>query len=73
MLEIYNGNGDVVAANDNWRSSQETEIEETTIPPVIDREAAVVAVIPAGAYTAVVRGVNNGTGVGLIEIYNFNP
>ena len=69
-LEVYNGNGDLIAANDNWRSTQQSEIEATTIPPTNDLEAAVVAVVPAGNYTAIVRGVNGGTGVGLVEVYN---
>ena len=72
-LEVFNGNGDLIAGNDNWGSMQQAEIEATTIPPSNELEAAVVAVVPAGPYTAVVRGANNGTGVGLIEVYNLNP
>ena len=66
--------GDLIAVNDNWRSDQEAEIIATTIPPGNDLESAIVTTLPAGlsAYTAIVRGVNNGTGVGLVEAYDLN-
>ena len=48
-------------------------IEATGIPPTHNLEAAIEARLAPGAYTAVVRGNNNGTGVGLIEIYDLNP
>jgi len=74
-LELHDGNGAIIASNDNWKfrpdgTSQQTEIEATTIPPANDFESAVVRVLPPGNYTAVVRGINNSTGVGLVEIYN---
>ena len=56
--------------NDDWRSDQQGEIEGTTIPPLNDREAAIVATLEPGAHTAVLRGKNNGTGVGLVEVYD---
>ena len=68
--EFYNGQGDRIAANDDWRSDQEAEIMASTIPPIDDREAAIFAHLAAGAYTAVVRGINDTTGVGLVEAYN---
>ncbi|MBA3274049.1 MAG: hypothetical protein H0T11_09290, partial [Chthoniobacterales bacterium] len=70
LLQIYNGNGDSVAINDDWRETQRLEIEATGIPPKNIREAAFVGTFGAGGYTAVLRGVDNGTGVGLVEIYN---
>jgi hypothetical protein len=69
-LELVNGNGDTIAANNKWRDSQQAEIEATTIPPPNDLEAAIVTIVPAGAYTAIVRGFGDGTGVGLVEVYN---
>ena len=70
MLELVNSNGDTIAANNNWRDAQQAEIEATGIPPSNDLEAAIVQTVSAGAYTAIVRGVDNGTGVGLVEVYN---
>jgi hypothetical protein len=69
-LELVNSNGDTLATNDNWRDSQQAEIEATGIPPSNDLEAAIVRTVPAGLYTAIVRGFDDGTGVGLVEVYN---
>ena len=72
MLELRDGNGDLVAENDNWKDTQQPQIKATTIPPGDDRESAIVATLSAGAYTAIVAGKNGGTGVGLVEIYNLS-
>jgi hypothetical protein len=74
ILELRDSSGVLIRSNDNWRSDQETEIIATTIPPSNDLESAIVAILPANnsAYTAVVRGVNDGTGVGLIEAYDLD-
>jgi hypothetical protein len=74
-LELHDGSGTTIASNDNWKlrpdgSSQQAEIEATTIPPANDLESAIVSALPPGNYTAVVRGKNNSTGVGLVEVYN---
>jgi hypothetical protein len=55
--------------NDDWRSLQEQQIIETTVPPKDDRESAIVATLDPGNYTAIVRGKNNATGVALVEVY----
>ena len=71
-LELYNGSGDLIAANENWRDTQEAQIIETTIPPSHDLEAAIVATLPPAPYTAVVKGAQDATGVGLVEVYALN-
>jgi hypothetical protein len=71
-LELHDGNGGLLASNDNWRSDQEAEIIATTIPPSNDLESAIVALLPPANYTAIVRGVNNTTGVALVEVYALN-
>jgi hypothetical protein len=72
-LELRNSNGDLIRANDNWRSDQEAEIIATMIPPTNDLESAIVVTLPAGgAYTAIVRGLNETSGVALVEIYALN-
>ncbi len=68
-IEVRDGNGLLVAANDSWRATQEAEISALSIAPADEREAAVVTTVPPGAYTAVVRGADGGTGVALLEIY----
>jgi hypothetical protein len=69
VLELHNSNGDAIASDDGWKDKQQTEIQNTGVPPTDDRESAIVAVLPAGSYTAVVRGANNSTGVALVEAY----
>jgi hypothetical protein len=70
-LELRDSNGALIAANDNWRSTQAAEIVATGIPPASDFESAIVAMLPAGGagYTAIVRGVNNTTGIAVVEVY----
>jgi predicted outer membrane repeat protein len=70
-LELYDGNGTLLAFNDNWKDSQQAEIQATGVPPTNDLESAIVATLnpyPA-TYTAIVRGVNDTTGVALVEVY----
>lgn len=74
-LELHDGSGTTIAFNDNWKTrpdgtSQQAEIEATGIPPTNDLESALVQTLPAGNYTAIVRGVNDTAGVGLVEVYN---
>jgi hypothetical protein len=74
-LELRNSAGALLFSNDNWRTGgQEAEIIATGIPPTNDLESAIVAMLPANnsAYTAIVRGVNNGTGIGVVEAYDLN-
>jgi hypothetical protein len=68
-LELHDSNGAVIS-NDGWRHTQEAEIKATTIAPTNDKEAAILATLVPGSYTAVVRGKNNTTGIGLVEAYN---
>jgi len=69
-LELHDANGALIQSNDNWRSDQETEIVATNLPPSNDLESAIVLTLTSGAYTAIVRGRDDATGVGLVEIYN---
>ena len=68
-LELFDRNGTSIAMNDNWGDTQQAEITATGIPPNDQRESAIVATLSPGAYTAIVRGVNNTTGVALVEVY----
>jgi len=68
-LMLFNGNGQLIASNDDWRSTQETEIIATRIPPADNRESAILATLSKGNYTAIVRGKDRTTGVALVESY----
>lgn len=69
-LQLVNANGEPRQSNNNWQDSQREAIEATTIPPPDERESAIVATLPPGSYTAVVRGNNGATGIGLVEVYS---
>jgi hypothetical protein len=74
-LELRDKNGVLIAFNDNWKTrpdgtSQQSEIEATTIPPSNELESAAVEMLGPGQYTALVRGRDRTTGVGLVEVYN---
>ena len=69
-LLLFDGNGSVIQANDNWRQTQQGEIQALNLAPNDDREAALVASLPRGNYTAIVRGRDGTTGVALVEAYN---
>jgi hypothetical protein len=68
-LELHDGQGVTIATNDNWQDTQRDAIIQTTLPPSDPRESAILRDLAPGAYTAVVRGKNNGTGVALVEAY----
>lgn len=68
-LELRDTNGGLLAANDNWRTTQEAEIIATGVPPSHNLESAIVQTLPASNYTAIVRGQNATTGVALVEAY----
>ena len=68
-LAVYDAQGALVAANDNWRNVQEAEIMATHLSPASDLEPAIVLTLAPGPYTAIVSGSNATTGVALAEIY----
>ena len=72
ILELHDGNGDLLSTNDNWRSTQQADIIATGIPPTDNRESAIVSTLQPGGYTAIVRGQNDTTGVALVEVYNLD-
>jgi hypothetical protein len=71
-LELHDSQGNLIASNDNWQDTQRDAIVATTIPPPDTREAAILRQLTPGAYTAIVRGKGNATGVALIEAYQIN-
>lgn len=68
-LELHNANGSLLTSNDNWKSTQQAEITASGYAPPNDLESAIVSTLAPGNYTAIVRGVNNTTGVALVEVY----
>ena len=72
ILELYDGNGGLIASNYDWRDTQEAEIIATGLPPSNNLESAIVRDLAPGPYTAIVRGTSNTSGVALVEVYNLN-
>lgn len=72
VLELHGPAAFGTITNDNWRDAQEAAIQATGLPPIHDLESAIVAMLDPGAYTAIVRGKGDTTGVGLVEVYDLN-
>jgi len=70
VLELKSANGVTLLANDDWKETQETEITQIGLAPTDNRESALVTALPAGNYTAIVRGKANTTGIAVVEVYN---
>jgi hypothetical protein len=68
-LELHDSSGAMIASNDNWQSSQASDISSSGHAPSDTRESAIVATLQPGSYTAIVRGAGNSTGVALVEVY----
>ncbi len=82
VLELYDSEGTVLATNDNWQTTviggsittgQAQQIKNSSLAPKRAAESALIATLPAGAYTAIVRGKDNTTGIGLVETYDLDP
>jgi sugar lactone lactonase YvrE len=72
MLELHDGNGTLLASNDNWKDTQQAQIQATGLAPTNDAESAIVQTLEPGNYTAIVRGKNDTIGVALVEVYGLN-
>ena len=81
-LELHNRTGALIASNDDWQTTilggvistnQVNDIQNSGLGPTVASESAIIADLQPGNYTAIVSGVNNTTGVGLVEVYDLNP
>ena len=73
MLELHGPAGFTTIMNDNWRVPNGAAIQATGIPPTNDLESAILATLPPGQYTGIIKGVGNTSGVGLVEVYDLTP
>jgi hypothetical protein len=72
-LTIYDANGTAIASNDNWQDDiNAIDVQKNGLAPPNASESAIALHLPAGAYTAIVRGAGGGTGVGLVEVYELD-
>jgi phospholipase/lecithinase/hemolysin len=68
-LEVRDGNGALIAFDNDWQDNTPTAVKAVLLQPHDSRESAVVLSLSAGNYTAIVRGKNGATGVALVEAY----
>ena len=72
-LSLRDANGVEIAFNDDWQQAAErTEIEQSGVAPTDEREATILRTLAPGAYTAVLRGSNDSTGLAVVELYDLN-
>ena len=71
ILELHQNDGTIVT-NDDWRETQEGEILDTGIPPPDEVESAIVATLPPGEHTVILRGKGEDQGIALVEIYDLD-
>ena len=73
MLTIYDSNGSAIATNDNWQDDNNAiDVQRNGLAPPNALESAIVLHLPAGPYTAIVRGANGATGNALVEVYDLD-
>ena len=78
VLEVHDGTGALIASNDNWQDDPNSQaVSEAGIAPADPNESAILLTLPASSdglgYTALVRGADGGSGVGLVEVYDVDP
>ena len=74
VLNLYDSNGTAISSNDDWQVGQQAaDIAQPGLAPQNSKEAAIVAMLAPGNYTAIVSGFNDTTGVGLVEVYDLDP
>ena len=71
-LELRDSNGALLIANNDWQDDQAQAAELTAagLAPTNNLESGIATTLPPGAYTALLAGANNGTGVGVVEVYD---
>jgi len=74
-LELRDSNGALLKSNNDWQDdpAQAAEISVAGLAPGNQLEAAIAATLPPGQYTALLIGLNNGTGIGIVEVYDRGP
>jgi hypothetical protein len=70
-LELRDQNGTLLRSNNDWQDDpvQAAQIIAAGLAPSNTKESAIAATLPPGLYTAILAGLNNGTGIGLVEVY----
>jgi hypothetical protein len=72
VLELHGPSGSLIISNDNWKDTQQTDIQNSTLAPTRDLESAIVATLAPANYTAILRGKNGTMGIGVVEMYDLD-
>jgi uncharacterized delta-60 repeat protein len=69
FLTIYDQSGTAIASNDNWKQTQQAELESHGMGCSSESESALLTTLMPGAYTSIITSANGESGVGLVEVY----
>jgi hypothetical protein len=71
-LELRDSNGTLLMANNDWQenAAQAADLTAAGLAPTNPLESGIAATLAPGAYTALLAGLNNGAGIGLVEVYD---
>jgi hypothetical protein len=74
-LELRDANGALLIANNDWQdnAAQAAALTAAGLAPTNNLESGIAATLPPGLYTALLAGLNNGTGIGVVEVYDLGP
>ena len=75
VLELHASDGSIITTNDNWQQNSaqdQQDITNSQLAPPNDLESAIVATLQTGNYTAIIRGQESATGIGLVEVYDID-
>jgi hypothetical protein len=75
VLELRNGNGVLLVSNNDWQDNpvQAAELTAAGLALSNNFESGIAATLPPGLYTALLAGLDNGTGIGVVEVYDLGP
>lgn len=76
-LELHDGSGATIATNDNWGdAANNQDVSDVGLAPGSSQESVILTTAPSdasgAAYTAIMRGANNSTGLGVVEVYDLD-
>jgi hypothetical protein len=72
ILELRNSNGTLLISNNDWQDNpaQAAELTAAGLALTNELESGIITPLPPGLYTTLLAGLNGGTGIGLVEVYD---
>jgi glucose/arabinose dehydrogenase len=72
FLELHGPTGALITSNDDWKTTQQTDIMLTGLAPGYDSESGILMTLQPGGYTAILKGKDNSSGVGVVEVFDLD-